>query len=174
MMPVPAEQSVNNKYSGYGVVTDVFRRQFTEQGRTEDPTGLKTRSPTIQALVTVLEKVPECESCSGVAPVLDVISEDRLFKGGYSLSTEGFQFWNTREVIASGAPGVKLRYRLFREQGSPGRVVANGTVLRLRRTESQIIVVASKERLEASKEGESRNLIPGEVKLWPLSLFEIK
>ena len=96
-----------------------------------------------------------------------------LYKGEDSLPTEGFKFRNTKERTAGEAPGRKLQYQLFREQGSLGRVVANGTELRLQRTESQIIVVARKEHLEASKEGESRNLIPKEVKLWPLSLLEI-
>ena len=123
-MPMPTkttEQSTNNRYSRYGVVTDMFRRQFMEQSRTEahphgDSNRLKTPSPTIRALMTVLEKVPECESCTELAPVLDVTSEDQLYKGEYSLTTEGFKFWNTKERTAGEAPGRKLQYQLFREQ----------------------------------------------------------
>ena len=94
--------------------------------------------------MTVLEKVPECESCTELAPVLDVTSEHQLYKGECSLTAEGFKFWNKKERTAGEAPERKLQYQLFREQGSQGRVVANGTELRLRRTESQIIFCRKK------------------------------
>ena len=193
------QQYHNKKVTGHGVLSETFRRLLTESTYTEtqlfgDSIIRNFRTPTIRNLTVILEKVPLCDSCTRLAPVLYVTNEDELYKGEYALTREGFKYWNKRERRVGMDLGTKLQYRLFRDQNLPGRILANGTELHLRRKASRIIVVAKREKnnnkdwneddfdkdpvlKEDNDDGvkmqKSGSAGLEEVELWPLSSLEI-